>query len=159
MTRITLPTVPIPPTTKISLSTTKAKEKNQSRRVESEKEDGRSLEWDKRVFIVLEKRKKLSLSNSPSLSLFQPMQHRLMDSFKLKYVTKGKLITHTQGAKGWRTIFPLKPHALILFNHFYLFSRNTKISPIYYFGPPWIFLIGPQIFPISLSIISHHFSK
>jgi len=39
-----LPTVPIPPTTKISLSTTKAKEKNQSRRVESEKEDGRSLE-------------------------------------------------------------------------------------------------------------------
>ena len=114
------------------------------------------MEWDKRVLIVLEKRKKLSLSNSPSLSLFQPMQHRLMDSFKLTYVTKGKLITHTQEAKGWGTIFSLKPHALILFNHFYLFSKNTKISPIYYFGPPWIFLIGPQIFPISLSIIGHH---
>ena len=37
--------------------------------------------------------------------------------------------------------------------------KNTKISPIYYFGPPWIFLIGQQIFPISLSIIGHYFSK
>ena len=79
----------------------KCKRKTQSRRVESEKEDGRSLEWDKRVLIVLEKRKKLSLSSSP----FQPMQHRLMDSFKLTYVTKGKLITHNQGAKRLRYNF------------------------------------------------------
>ena len=60
---------PIPPTIKISLSTTNAKEKTQSKRVESKKDGGRSLEWDKRVLIVLEKMMKLSLSSSPALSL------------------------------------------------------------------------------------------
>ena len=48
----------------------KKKKKTQSRRVESEKEGGRSLEWDKRVLIVLEKRKKsLSFKLTISLSL------------------------------------------------------------------------------------------
>ena len=47
-----------------------------------------------------------------------------MDSFKLTCGTKGRLITYTQGAKGWGTIFSLMPHALILFNHFYLFTKK-----------------------------------
>ena len=111
------------------------------------KGDGRSLEWDKRVLIVLEKRKKLSLSSSPSLSLsFNPCNTGLWTHSNSHMWPKVSWSHILRGLKGWGTIFSLKPHALILFNHFHLFTKNTKISPIYYFVPPRKFLIGPQIF-------------
>ena len=151
----TLPAASISPTTKFYLSTTNAKEKlNQE-----ELNQKRSLEWDKRVLLVLEKRKNLSLSSS--LSLFQPIQHKFMDSFKLTCVTKDKLTTLTQGAKCWGTTFSLMPHAPILFNHFYLFTKKYQNITLKLF---WASMnishpIGLQIFPISLSIIGHYFSK
>ena len=56
----------------------------------------------------------------------------------------------------WSTIFSLMSRAPILFNHIYLFTKNTKISLINYFGPPWIFLIQNiinQLFCLNLMCV------
>ena len=86
-----------------SLSTTTAKEKlnqeelNQKRRMEEVWNEIKGFSQSQKIGrSSLFQAHHLSLS----LSLSQPMQHKLMDSFKLICGTKGRLITYTQGAKG-----------------------------------------------------------
>ena len=71
---------------------------------------------------------------------------------------QGRLLLWSSARKEcWGTISSLMPHALILFNHIYLFTKKYQniIHKLFWASMNISHPIGPQIFPISLSKLGH----